>query len=217
MIVVRIAVVGSGSVGRTLAAGFAAAGHDVVMGSRTPDEAELAAWASGSGVTTAVPADAVRDADIVVNATPGTASVSALRAAGVAELAGTVLLDVSNPLDFTSGQPRLSTDRDDSIAEQLQRAFPAMRVVKSLCTVNNPIMVDPGRLPEPTTMFLAGDDQAAKQTVEELLRSVGWAADQLLDLGGIDAARQLEANIMFWLKIMNAVGSPTFNIRIVRA
>lgn len=215
MIVVRIAVIGSGSVGKRLAAGFAAAGHDVVLGSRSPDDAELSAWAGESGVATALPADAVRDAEIIVNATPGTASVSALRAAGVGELAGTVLLDVSNPLDFTSGRPQLSTDRDDSIAEQVQRAFPALRVVKSLCTVNNPIMVEPVLLPEPTTMFLAGDDAAAKGTVEELLRSVGWAAEQLLDLGGIDAAREMEANILFWLKMMNALGTPTFNIRVV--
>ena len=215
MIVVRIAVIGSGSVGKRLASGFAAAGHDVVLGSRSPDDAELSAWAGESGVTTALPAEAVRDAQIVVNATPGTASVSALRAAGVGEL-GTVLLDVSNPLDFSSGQPRLSTERDDSIAELLQRTFPSLRVVKSLCTVNNPIMVEPGLLPEPTTMFLAGDDVSAKEMVQELLLSVGWAADQLLDLGGIDAARQMEANIMFWLKMMNALGTATFNIRVVR-
>ena len=212
----RIAVIGSGSVGKRLASGFAAVGHDVALGSRSPEDAELAGWAGESGVTVALPTDAVRDVEVIVNATPGSASVAALEAAGVAELAGVVLLDVSNPLDFSSGQPRLSTDRDDSVAEQVQRAFPALRVVKSLCTVNNPIMVEPGLLPEPTTMFLAGDDVAAKETVRELLRSVGWAGEQLLDLGGIDGARPMEANIMFWLKMMNAVGTPTFNIRVVR-
>jgi predicted dinucleotide-binding enzyme len=213
----RITVLGSGQVGRTLAAGIAAAGHDVVLGSRSPG-GELTEWATGANVTTALPADAVRNADLIVNATPGAASVAAVRAAlSSSELDGTVLLDVSNPLDFATGAPRLSTAPDDSVGEQLQREFPALRVVKSLCTVHYPIMIQPGMLAEPTTMFLAGNDSAAKQTVVELLRGLGWPAEELLDLGGIEVARQMEAHILFWFTMMNALGTPIFNIRIVRA
>lgn len=213
MVPVRLSVLGSGEVGRTLAAGFAEAGHAVILGTRDPDT--VREWSQTSGVAVAVPADAVRDVDVVVNATPGTVAVSAVRGAGIAD--GVVLLDVSNPLDFSGGAPALSTGLDDSVGEQLQRAFPAARVVKSLCTVNNPIMVNPGLLPEPTTMFVAGEDTGAKATVAALLQSLGWAADQVLDLGGIAAARQMEANILFWLAIARATGTPTFNIKVVRA
>lgn len=210
----KLAVLGSGSVGRTLAGGFAVVGHEVVLGSRHPDADDMRTWAGTAGVSTAVPADAAREAEIVVNATPGEAAVDAVGAADVA--AGTVLLDVSNPLDFATGGPQVFTGPDDSVGERLQRTFPDLRVVKSLCTVNNPIMVDPGLLPEPSTMFLAGDDAAAKGAVSGLLQSVGWPPDQLLDLGGIEASRQLEVNILLWLRIADAVGTPLFNVRIVR-
>jgi predicted dinucleotide-binding enzyme len=210
---VQLAVLGSGEVGRTLAAGFAKAGHTVSLGTRDPEAARE--WSRSSGVAVAVPTEAVRDVDVVINATPGTVAISAVRGAGIPD--GVVLLDVSNPLDFPDGQAKLTTGLDDSVAEQLQRAFPGVRVVKSLCTVNNPIMVNPGLLPEPTTMFVAGDDLDAKATVAELLASVGWAADQVLDLGGIAAARRMEANILMWLAIVGAVGTPTFNIKVVRA
>lgn len=214
----RIGVIGSGAVGRRLSAGWAGAGHEVVLGSRDPQAADLREWAAGeAGVEVGSPAEAASSADVVVNATPGTSSLSALQAAGADQLDGSVLLDVSNPLDFSSGQARLAVGPDDSVGEQLQRAFPRLRVVKSLCTVNNPIMVDPGLLAEPTTMFLAGDDAAAKRTVEELLESTGWAPEQLLDLGGIDSARQLEANILLWLKIAGALDTVAFNVRVVPA
>lgn len=213
---VTLAVLGSGSVGRALAAGFAKVGHRVVLATRTPADEELRSWAAGAGVGVASPADAVRDVDVVINATPGSASVEAVGAAGGAELDGTVLLDVSNPLDFSGGAPDVFTGTDDSVGERLQRAFPGLRVVKSLCTVNNPLMVDPGLLPEPTTMFVAGDDADAKQTVGALLRGVGWLDEHVIDVGGIEAARQLELNILFWLRIHNAVGGPTFNIKVVR-
>lgn len=210
-----LAVLGSGEVGRALAAGFAAAGHHVVLGSRDTGGADLLAWAKGSGVSIAAPSDAVRDAEIILNATPGAAAVGAVEAAGGSGLADVVLLDVSNPLDFSGGTATVFTGVEDSIAERLQTAFPALRVVKSLCTVNNAVMVNPHLLPEATTMFIAGDEATAKQTVADLLRSVGWLEDQILDLGGIEAARQLEHNILLWLRIHNAVGGMPFNIRVV--
>ena len=212
----RLGVLGSGDVGRALASGLAAAGHSVVLGTRDPDSADLVTWAAGVGVGLAAPAAAVRDAELLLNATPGAASVDAVTAAGGADLDGLVLLDVSNPLDFSTGAPTVFTGMDDSIGERLQRAFPRLRVVKSLCTVNNAVMVNPAALPEPTAMFVAGDDLDAKQAVAGLLGSLGWPADQILDLGGIVASRELERNILFWLRIYGAVGTANFNLRVVR-
>jgi len=188
----------------------------MILGSRDPGEAGLLDWAGPAGVA-ALPGATVRAADIVLNATPGSAAVEALRAAGAADLDGTVVLDVSNPLDFSTGTATVFTGLDDSVGERLQREFPRIRIVTSLCTVNNAIMVDPAQLPEPTTMFVAGDDATAKQAVATLLRAVGWTDAQLLDHGGIEAAREMERNILFWLRIYNAVGTAGFNIQLVRA
>jgi 8-hydroxy-5-deazaflavin:NADPH oxidoreductase len=210
-----VAVLGSGPVGRTLATGLAAAGHDVTLGSRAPDSPDLTGWAADSGVSVAQPAEATQGAEIVLLATPGAVAVDAVRAAGGEQL-DAVLLDVSNPLDFADGTPRLVTGVDESVAEWLQEAFPRLRVVKSLCTVNNAVMVDPGLLAEPTTMFMAGADQAAKDKVGELLGSLGWPRDQILDLGDLTAARPLERNILLWLRIYQAVGTVNFNVRLVR-
>lgn len=212
----RLAVLGSGPVGRALAAGFAAAGHRVTLGSRTPS-ADLHAWAEDAGLSVASSADAVRGVEIVLNATPGRAAIEAVTVAGADGLDGVVLLDVSNPLDLSRDAATVFTGVDDSIGERLQRAFPRLRVVKSLCTVNNAVMVNPALLPEPTTMFLAGNDHTAKNAVRSLLRTVGWLDDHILDIGDIDAARSLELNILFWLRISAAVAGDHFNIRVVRA
>lgn len=211
-----IAVLGSGGVGRTLSAGLAAAGHDVVLGSRAPGDADLQEWCRRTGVPAAAPEDAAGSAEIIVNATPGDASVDAVRAAGGAHLVDTVLLDVSNPLDFSTGSPRVFTDQDASVGERLQHEFPGLRVVKSLCTVNNAIMVDPALLGQPTTMFLAGDDPDAKRRVTDLLADLGWGRDDVVDLGDITGARVMEHNILLWLRIYGALGTVDFNIRLVR-
>jgi hypothetical protein len=209
----RLAILGSGSVGRALAVGLARAEHDIVVASRDTNAPTLTEWAGSAGIALATPAAAVSGADLVLNATPGNVAVEAVRAASMAD--GAVLLDVSNPLDFSSGAPSVFTGVDRTIGEELQGAFPALRVVKSLCTVNNAVMVNPAALGEPTTMFMAGDDADAKETVRALLASLGWT--DILDVGPIAAARQLELNILFWLRIHSAVGTEMFNIRVVRA
>jgi predicted dinucleotide-binding enzyme len=214
----RVGVLGSGNVGRTVAAGLAAAGHEVVLGTRDTSKAELVEWAGGSRVRLAEPPEAAGHGEVVVNATPGDASEQAVRAAGGAELDGTVLLDLANPLDFSHGfPPSLSVSNTDSLAESLQRAFPNLRVVKALNTVNADVMVTPGGLPEPTALFVAGDDDGAKSTVTELLTSLGWQRDQLFDLGPLAAARGTEAYLLIWVRLMQSLGTPNFNVRIVRA
>lgn len=220
----RIAVLGTGMVGRALALGLAGAGHEVVIGTRDPaatatrevGEATFADWlATIAGVRLLTSAEAAAVADLVINATNGESSLAALTAAGEANLAGKVLLDAANPLDFSDGfPPRLSVCNTDSLAEQIQRSFPAAKVVKSLNTLNAGVMVDPAALGlGGTTMFVAGDDAEAKATVTGLLRDLGWQS--ILDLGGVEAARGMEMYLPLWLRIVQSTGNVAFNIAIV--
>ncbi|HEY3261719.1 MAG TPA: NAD(P)-binding domain-containing protein [Pseudonocardiaceae bacterium] len=214
----RIAVLGSGNVGRAVAAGLSKAGHDVVVGTRDTSRPELEQWSAESGVPLVEQPEAGRHAEVLVNATPGQASAGALAAAGGAELDGTIVLDVANPLDFSAGfPPSLSVCNTDSLAESLQRAFPSLRVVKALNTVYMEVMVDPGQLAEPSSLFVAGDDADAKSTVVDMLTSLGWDRDQIFDLGELAAARGAEAYVLLWLRLMRSLGTATFNVRVVRA
>lgn len=216
----RIGILGTGQVGRTLASRLAELGHDVLMGARDPANPRAAEWAevAGSRGSAGTFADAAAHGEVVINATAGAASLRALDQAGATNLAGRVLMDVSNPIaEVTGGLLQLTTANTDSLAEQIQRAYPDSRVVKTLNTVNASVMVDPGRLPEPHTMFLAGDDAAAKAVVRGILAELGWPAESIVDLGGLSAARGMEMYLPLWLKTMQALGTAAFNIRIVRA
>jgi len=208
----RIAVIGTGSAGRQLAAGFRRIGHDVVVGTRDPaGTAKREEWA-GSDLTLVTFADAAAGADLVVNATGGQVSLAAL---GQVDLDGKVLLDVSNPLDFSAGFPPTMTVKDtDSLAEQIQRAHPEAKVVKALNTVNGAVMVDPGRLPEATTIFVAGDDPLAREAVRELLVELGWV--DIIEFATLDAARGLEMWLPLWVRLMANLGTADFNLRLVR-
>ena len=219
----RIAVLGTGVAGRTLAAAFAGRGHDVVVGTRDvestlarTDSPSYAEWAAEHpDVRLVTFAEAGAHAEVLVNATSGQGSVAALEAAAVGD--GTVVLDAANPLDFSAGfPPFLSVANTDSLAEQLQRAVPQARVVKSLNTMNAAVMVEPALVPGEHQVFVAGDDDAAKAVVTALLAELGWPADWVLDLGGLRAARATEMYLPLWLSLMGAVGSPVFNIRVVR-
>ena len=207
----RIAVIGTGAVGRTLTDGFRRAGHEVVVGTRDPEETRgRAEWADDPGLTTF--AAAGDGADLVVNATGGSVSLDAL---ADVDLAGKVLVDVSNPLDFSNGFPPTLTVKDtDSMAEQIQRAHPDARVVKSLNTVNAAVMVEPDRLPEPTTMFVAGDDADARAVVRGLLGELGWL--DVVEFETLDAARGLEMWLPLWVRLMSNLGTADFNLKLVR-
>jgi predicted dinucleotide-binding enzyme len=194
------------------------AGHDVVVGTRDPSRTELARWSADSGVPLVALAEAGRHGEVLVNATPGGASAGALAVAGGADLDGTIVLDLANPLDFSAGfPPSLSVSNTDSLAESLQRGFPRLRVVKALNTINSGVMVDPGHLAEPSALFIAGNDAAAKATVVEVLASLGWDREQVFDLGGLDAARGTEAYVLLWVRLMQSLGTADFNVRVVRA
>jgi hypothetical protein len=161
-------------------------------------------------------ADAAAFGELVFNCTAGTVSLEALSAAGEENLGGKVLVDVSNPLDFSKGRPpTLSVCNDDSVGEQIQRAFPEARVVKALNTMNAGVMVDPASIPGEHDVFMCGNDDGAKAQVSELLQSFGWPAERIIDLGDITAARGLEMYLPLWLRLMGAFG-PQFNIKVVR-
>lgn len=220
----RISVLGTGIAGRSLAGALAAAGHDVVVGTREVREsaarADVAEWVAAHGDVPLVPlAEAGAHAEVLLNATSGDGTLTALRGAagGAAGLAGLVVVDVSNPLDFSGGfPPTLLVANTDSLGEQVQAAFPEARVVKTLNTVNAQVMVRPGALQGDHLVFVAGEHADAKTVVTGLLGDLGWPSSAVVDLGGIRAARATEMYLPLWLALMGEVGSPVFNIGIVR-
>ena len=215
----KIAVFGTGTVGITIASKLVSLGHEVNMGSRTSSNEKAVAWAREAGprASHGTFAEAAAFGEIIFNCTLGTATLDALNAAGAGALEGKILVDISNPLDFSQGMPpSLFVFGRDSLAEQIQRAFPSTRVVKALNTINCNVMVDAGRLPGEHATFVSGNDVEAKQKVTEILRDwFGWK--QVLDLGDITTARGTEAYLMFWLRLWGALGTPDFNIQIVKA
>ncbi len=209
----KIAVLGTGMVGPVVAGRLVELGHDVTIGTRDPE----ATRARGGDLPAplATYADAAAGAELVVNATNGQATLEVLGLAGADNLAGKVLVDISNPLDFSQGMPpTLSVKDTDSLGEQVQRAFPDARVVKSLNTMNADLMVHPEKLGRPSSVFVSGDDADAKQVVTGLLAELGH--EDVIDLGGIDTARGTEMYLPLWLRLMGALGTPAFNIHVVR-
>ena len=213
----RVGVLGTGMVGRALATKLVALGHEVVMGSRQAGNPKATAWAAASGPSgsSGTFADAARSGELVVNATGGGVSLEALDMAGADNLAGKVLVDVANPLQRTPGVGQtLSVCNTDSLGEQIQRRFPDARVVKTLNTVNADVMVRPSIVPGSHTMFLSGNDAAAKGQVRALLESFGWPPADLLDLGDIGAARGMEMFLPLWLRLASATGSWRLNVKV---
>jgi predicted dinucleotide-binding enzyme len=226
---VKVGILGSGAVGRTLAAKLATRGNDVTLGTR--DVAALMAqrepgvmrlepfadWhAQHPEVQVAPFAEAAGQAEIAFNATNGAASLAALQLAGAGALDGKVLVDVANPLDFSRGfPPTLLIANTDSLGEQIQRAFPGTRVVKTLNTVNGNVMVDPEAIAGGDHhLFVSGNDAAAKQQVTQLLQDwFGWR--QVIDLGDITTARGPEMYLALWVRLIGKLGGTNFNIRVV--
>jgi predicted dinucleotide-binding enzyme len=215
----RIAVLGTGVAGRTLAGKLVEAGHDVVLGSRTATNEAAVAWAAEAGprAKAATFFDAAAEAEVVINATPGAVSLDVLAAASTKNLAGKVLIDVANPLDHSAGfPPSLSISNTDSLAETIQRAFPTVRVVKALNTMRADVMVAPDRLAGGDhDVFMAGDDTEAKEVVAGILREFGWRTEHIRDLGPLESARGMEMWLPLWLRIFLKQGNSVFNIKVV--
>lgn len=213
----KIGVLGTGIVGSTIGTRLVGLGHEVKMGAREAGSEKALAWvqAVGGGASEGSFADAAEFGELVVNCTAGLHSVAALEAAGSGNLAGKVLIDVANPLDFSGGfPPSLAISNTDSLGEQVQRTFPEARVVKALNTMNCEVMVNPARVTGEHNVFVCGEDDEAKQQVGELLQSFGWPSAHILDLGGIAAARGTEMYLPLWLNLLGALGTGYFNIGI---
>ncbi len=214
----RIGVLGTGIVGRTLGVKLVDLGHEVRMGSRQAGNENAVEWAQGAGegASEGTFADAAEFGELLINATSGKVSLEALGMAGAENLAGKVLVDVSNALEFGDGPPVIGVAPDDSVGERIQAAFPDARVVKALNTMNASVMVAPGSLGESTNAFVCGNDDPAKAQVIELLETFGWLSGDIVDLGDISAARGAELYVALWMRLMGALGTPAFNIRLVR-
>jgi hypothetical protein len=196
----KIGILGTGDVGKALARGFVSRGHDVVMGSRDAGNEKLVAFSKETGgkVKAGTFADAAKHAEMAVLATVWTGTESALSLAGADNLAGKVLVDATNPLDFSKGMPpSLAVGHTDSGGEQVQRWVPKARVVKCWNIVGNADMVDP-QFDAAPTMFICGNDGEAKKSVHGILESFGWK--DVVDLGAIDNARLLEPLCILWVK-----------------
>jgi predicted dinucleotide-binding enzyme len=215
---VRIAVLGSGTVGRTVAPALARLGHEVRLGTRDPDATRNREdWTpTEPDVDLAAFGTVAEGADLVVNATSGNASLAALGSVGAETLSGTVVLDLANVLDASGGfPPAVGVGATDSLAEQIQRAFPEARVVKALNTVTAAVMVDPGRVGDGgTTAFVAADDAEARGLVVGLLEQLGWR--DVVEFDQLAAARGLETYVSLWLQLMVRLGTPDFNVALVR-
>jgi predicted dinucleotide-binding enzyme len=214
----KIGIFGSGIVGNTLATKFSALGHEVKMGSRTASNDKAAAWVKSAGgkASQGTFADAAGFGEILFNCTSGAVSLPALEAAGARNLAGKILVDVSNPLDFSKGMPpSLTVCNTDSTGEQIQRAFPDVKVVKALNTLTSALMVNPGALAGEHDLFICGNDDGAKGQVTAILREwLGWK--NIVDVGDITAARGTEGLMLLWIRLYGKFQTPHFNWHITR-
>lgn len=225
----RVGVLGTGVVGRAIGARLVELGHDEKIGTRNVAQTLARAEPDRMGnppfktwqqqhpkVKLETFSEAAAHGEIIVSATNGAASLEVLRQAGEPNLAGKVLIDISNPLDFSKGMPpTLSVSNTDSMGEQIQREFPRAKVVKTLNTVNAYLMVGPGQLAGADhTIFLSGNDAAAKAKVADLLKSFGWK--DILDLGDITTARGVEMYLPLWLRVWGALQAPMFNVKVVK-
>jgi len=215
----KIGILGTGIVGRTIGSKLVTLGHEVNLGSRTSDNEQGRAWAEQTGARAAhgTFADSAAFGQLLFNCTPGHASLAVLAAAGRENLRHKPLIDVANPLDFSKGMPpTLFVGNDDSLGEQIQRAYPELKVVKTLNTVNCEVMVDPNRVAAGDhTMFLCGNDSGAKASVRELLLGgFGWR--DVIDLGDISNARATEALLPIWVRLYGALKTADFNVKVVR-
>lgn len=214
----KIGILGTGMVGNTIASKLVALGHEVMMGSRTANNEKAQAWVAQAGARAHAGtfADAAAFGEMIWVCTAGAGTLEAVHAAGPANLDGKIVVDVTNPLDFSRGMPpRLSVVNDDSLGEQVQRAAPGARVVKGLNTINCNVMVDATRIAGDHDTFVAGNDAEAKARVTEILRrDFGWR--HVVDLGDITGARATEMYLPLWLRLYGALGSADFNVHVVR-
>jgi len=227
----KIAVLGTGVVGQTLAEKLTELGHEVKIGTRNVEEAfertgpgnfgrpGFAEWAGKHPqIKPGTFSDASAFGEIIINTTNGMGAISALNHTGKQNHAGKPLIDVSNPLDFSKGfPPTLSVCNDDSLGEQIQSAFPDVKVIKTLNTLTANLMVNPSLVPGDHNVFMNGNDAGAKETVKKILESFGWKSSNIFDMGGISTARGTEQLLPIWVRLMGLFqNNGMFNFHIVK-
>jgi predicted dinucleotide-binding enzyme len=229
----KISIIGTGTVGQTLAAKLLEVGHDVMVGTRNVSEklkktekdsygnSSFSDWyKENNKIKLGSFAEAAAFGEIIVNATHGENSISALKLADARNLAGKILIDISNPLDFSNGMPASllpGLNNTNSLGEEIQRTFPESKVVKTLNTMWCGLMVNPGMLGGGDHInYISGNDDDAKGKVRKLLTEIGWQEENLLDLGDISAARATESLLPIWLRVMGTIKTGAFNFKLVR-
>lgn len=216
----KFGILGTGVVGQAIGAKLVSLGHQVKMGGREAINAKAQDWAAGAGPLASYGTfeQAASFGEMVVNATAGGVSLQALHAATAKALAGKVLIDIANPLDFSQGMPpTLSVVNTDSLGEQIQRAFPDTHVVKTLNTLSCKLMVNPSAVTAGDhNLFISGNDTSAKAQALDLLAQFGWAKANVIDLGDISTARGTEQLLPIWIRLWGTLGTDAFNFKIVR-
>lgn len=228
----NVAVIGTGAVGQAMSKKFSELGHQVFMGTRDVETSrnrkEQDAWGtSGIGswieehphVDLLTFKDAVKKGnDLLVFGVNGLAAIDALESIGEELLDEKIMIDISNPLDFSQGfPPSLAICNTESLGEKIQNTFPKLKVVKALNTISNPIMGNPQLIKGDHVVFLCGNDPGAKEKVTEVLESFGWTSENIIDLGDISNSRGTEMVLPLWVRLMGKYQSPLFNINVVKA
>ena len=229
----KIAVIGTGAVGKTIGSKLLELNHDVMIGTRNVSEKlavntkdktgnpPFSEWLNAnSKAKFGTFAEAAAFGEIIFNATNGSNSVKALILAGAKNLRGKVLIDIANPLDFSNGMPPSllpGLNNTNSLAEEIQKTFPDVYVVKTLNTMWSGLMVNPNLIGNGDHInFICGNSPQAKSKVQKLLNQFGWLNENIMDLGDITGARATESVLPIWLRIMDATKSGVFNFKIVR-
>ncbi len=205
-------------VGQAIGTKLVQLGHQVSLGSRSANNEKATEWvkANGKNAAQGTFAEAAAFGQLIFNCTAGVGSLAALNLAGAENLNGKILIDIANPLDFSKGMPpTLTVCNTDSLAEQIQRAFPKVKVIKTLNTVNCNIMVNPSLLKDDHVVFMSGNDPEAKLRVVSILKEwFGWKS--VVDLGDITTARGTEMLLPIWVRLWGVLQTPNFNFKIVR-
>ncbi len=215
----KVSVFGTGLVGQDIGNRLIALGYEVMMGSRTHDNTTAMAWvrAKGDAARTGTFADATDFSGVIFNCTKGDITLDVFRNVGADRFAGKTIIDLTNPLDATTGMPpSLLTGmvNTNSLGEEIQRLLPAAHIVKTLNIVNREVMVDPSRVGDDVTMFVCGNHKGAKAVTAGLLREFGWR--DIIDLGDITASRGMEMMLPIWLRVMICTGTANFGFKVVR-
>ncbi|MCX6310351.1 MAG: NAD(P)-binding domain-containing protein [Bacteroidetes bacterium] len=215
----KIAVLGTGGVGQAIATKLINVGHEVKMGSRTSNNEKASAWvaSAGSKASQGTFAEAAAFGEIIFSCTKGDATLSVLKLVGENNMDGKILIDISNPLDFSKGMPpTLFICNDNSLGETIQTTYPNVKVVKTLNTMNSVVMVNPALIPGDHSVFVCGNDANAKTETKKLLNSFGWADKNIIDVGDITNARGTEQLLPIWIRLLGVMGHANFNFHIAK-